>query len=572
MSQFIEMFGNPVTNTKGWKTAKIKDVAPEMPSKEQLSGKIWLLNLDMIESNTGRIIEKVYEDVENALSVQSFDEGNVLFSKLRPYLNKVVIPDEPGMATTELVPLRPEPSKLHKVFLSHLLRGNQFVNYANDIAGGTKMPRMPLTELRNFDCILPPMDKQLEFVFIAEQVDKSKFGDFKSQFIEMFGNPLSLNQKNELKRLGECCILNPRRPNIALCDTDKVSFIPMPAVSEDGYLVDMTDEEYGKVKKGFTYFENNDVLFAKITPCMENGKGAIVHGLTNGIGMGSTEFHVLRPINGISSPYWLLALTRMPIFRERAAKNMSGTGGQKRVSASYLDHFMVGLPAIEEQRRFEAIYKQADKSKFGDFKSQFIEMFGTVENNTHNFPIMTIGEFANCFAGATPSTSHPEYWENGRIRWMSSGEVHKGHVEDTDFRITELGYKSASTRMVPIHSIVIAIAGQGKTRGTVAITEVDLCTNQSLCAIVPDERVNYLYLYHNLQGRYLELRGLSGDVNGRGGLNLKIIQKIPVILPPIEKQQQFASIAQQADKSKSVIQKALVYLNDIQSDELGKIA
>ena len=173
-SQFIEMFGNPVTNTKGWKTAKIKDVAPEMPSKEQLSGKIWLLNLDMIESNTGRIIEKVYEDVENALSVQSFDEGNVLFSKLRPYLNKVVIPDEPGMATTELVPLRPEPSKLHKVFLSHLLRGNQFVNYANDIAGGTKMPRMPLTELRNFDCILPPMDKQLEFVFIAEQVDKSK--------------------------------------------------------------------------------------------------------------------------------------------------------------------------------------------------------------------------------------------------------------------------------------------------------------------------------------------------------------------------------------------------------------
>ena len=363
MSQFIEMFGNPVTNTKGWKTAKIKDVAPEMPSKEQLSGKIWLLNLDMIESNTGRIIEKVYEDIENALSVQSFDEGNVLFSKLRPYLNTVVIPDEPGMATTELVPLRPEPSKLHKVFLSHLLRGNQFVNYANDIAGGTKMPRMPLTELRNFDCILPPMDKQLEFVFIAEQVDKSKFGDFKSQFIEMFGNPLSLNQKNELKRLGECCILNPRRPNIALCDTDKVSFIPLPAVSEDGYLVDMTDEEYGKVKKGFTYFENNDVLFAKITPCMENGKGAIVHGLTNGIGMGSTEFHVLRPINGISSPYWLLALTRMPIFRERAAKNMSGTGGQKRVSASYLDHFMVGLPAMEEQRRFEAIYRQADKSK-----------------------------------------------------------------------------------------------------------------------------------------------------------------------------------------------------------------
>ena len=141
------MFGNPVTNTKGWKTAKIKDVAPEMPSKEQLSGKIWLLNLDMIESNTGRIIEKVYEDVENALSVQSFDEGNVLFSKLRPYLNKVVIPDEPGMATTELVPLRPEPSKLHKVFLSHLLRFISSDGESAERIMRAVFPPMPETEM-----------------------------------------------------------------------------------------------------------------------------------------------------------------------------------------------------------------------------------------------------------------------------------------------------------------------------------------------------------------------------------------------------------------------------------------
>jgi len=138
----------------------------------------------------------------------------------------------------------------------------------------------------------------------------------------------------------------------------------MPSVSENGYLQDVVDEEYGKVKKGFTYFENNDVLFAKITPCMENGKGAIAEGLINNIGMGSTEFHVLRPIEGVSSPYWLLALTRLPIFRERASKNMTGTGGQKRVPANYLENFMVGHPSIEEQNRFENIYKQADKSKY----------------------------------------------------------------------------------------------------------------------------------------------------------------------------------------------------------------
>ena len=190
-----------------------------------------------------------------------------------------------------------------------------------------------------------------------------------SRFIEMFGNPLADEQKYDLKPLGECCEINPRRAALTLSDTDKVSFVPMQCVSEDGHLQDVSDEDYSKVKKGFTYFENNDVLFAKITPCMENGKGAIAKGLTNGVGMGSTEFHVLRPITDVSNPYWLLALTKMPIFRERASKNMTGTGGQKRVGASYLQDFKVGLPPIALQNQFEALYKQFDKSVFEIKKS-----------------------------------------------------------------------------------------------------------------------------------------------------------------------------------------------------------
>ena len=370
-----------------------------------------------------------------------------------------------------------------------------------------------------------------------------------SQFIEMFGNPLSQVQRYPLEKLGDCCVLNPRRPSISLSDTDMVSFVPMPCVSENGYLQDVADEEYGKVKKGFTYFENKDVLFAKITPCMENGKGAIAQELTNGIGMGSTEFHVLRPIEGKSNSYWLLALTRMPIFREQASKNMSGTGGQKRVGASFLDNFMVGLPPIEEQNRFERIYRQADKSGFVGVKSQFIEMFGSVDDNPKSYDIKKVGDFAECFAGATPSTKISSYWDNGNIPWMSSGEVHKARVQDTDAKITQQGYDGCSTKMVPIHSIVIALAGQGKTRGTVAINDIELCTNQSLCAIVPNEEVNYEYLFHNLRGRYKELRSMSGDVDGRGGLNLKHIQSIKVIVPPMSEQMKFVSIARQADKS-----------------------
>ena len=361
-SQFIEMFGDSSVVRLEDKIATQSGGTPNTKKlKYYEGGNIpWLSSSEVNQGyifSTEKFITQ--EGLDNS-SARWIPKDSVLIAMYGATAGRVglsTIPLTTNQAVCALLPC----SSFNPIFLYYAVC--QKTPWMISQCRGAAQPNISQGIIRSMELPIPPMAKQMQFVSIAKQADKSKFGDFKSQFIEMFGNPLSLNQKNELKRLGECCILNPRRPNIALCDTDKVSFIPMPAVSEDGYLVDMTDEEYGKVKKGFTYFENNDVLFAKITPCMENGKGAIVHGLTNGIGMGSTEFHVLRPINGISSPYWLLALTRMPIFRERAAKNMSGTGGQKRVSASYLDHFMVGLPAIEEQRRFEAIYRQADKSK-----------------------------------------------------------------------------------------------------------------------------------------------------------------------------------------------------------------
>ena len=373
MSQFIEMFGNVESYCK--LEDLVSDTFPgewgSEPASENAIKVIRTTNF----TNEGHLdlADVVTRDIEpKKVARKKLKQGDTILersggTKDNP-VGRVVFFDEIGdyLPNNFTQVLRPKES-VNPVYLFYALYNSYNINKAAMRAMAsqtTGIQNLSMSDFMAKSIVLPSRDEQNKFEQIYRQADKSKFGDFKSQFIEMFGNPLSLNQKNELKRLGECCILNPRRPNIALCDTDKVSFIPMSAISEEGYLADMTDEEYGKVKKGFTYFENNDVLFAKITPCMENGKGAIVHGLTNRIGMGSTEFHVLRPINGISSPYWLLALTRMPIFRERAAKNMSGTGGQKRVSASYLDHFMVGLPAIEEQRRFEAIYKQADKSKF----------------------------------------------------------------------------------------------------------------------------------------------------------------------------------------------------------------
>lgn len=354
-------------------TVKLGDVARESRLKWERS-KLDVPIVGLEHLIPGEIRFEAYDkNIDNTFS-KKFVKGQVLFGRRRSYQRKAAVAEFDGICSGDITVIETIGGKMVSELLPFIIQTPAFFDYANKGSADSLSPRVKWEHLADYEFELPSLKEQKVLADKLWAAYRLKEGYkklyvatdemVKSQFIEMFGNPLSSKQENELKKLGECCILNPRRPNIALCDTDKVSFVPMSAVSEDGYLIDMIDEEYGKVKKGFTYFENNDVLFAKITPCMENGKGAIAHGLTNGVGMGSTEFHVLRPIEGISSSYWLLALTRMPIFRERAAKNMSGTGGQKRVGASYLEHFMIGLPTIEEQRHFEAMYKQADKSKF----------------------------------------------------------------------------------------------------------------------------------------------------------------------------------------------------------------
>lgn len=192
----------------------------------------------------------------------------------------------------------------------------------------------------------------------------------KSRFVEMFG-ALGLDEKGwGLRKLGDCCVLNPSKTSDSRLSSNlEVSFVPMALVSEKGDMEISETRKYDDVKSGFTYFVENDVLFAKITPCMENGKGAVAKGLKNGIGFGSTEFHVLRPIEGISNPYWVYTLTAFESFRIDAASNMTGSAGQRRVPVSYLDSFMVSLPPIELQNEFEDFVKQTDKSKVAVRKS-----------------------------------------------------------------------------------------------------------------------------------------------------------------------------------------------------------
>ena len=239
---------------------------------------------------------------------------------------------------------------------------------------GATIPHIYFKDYKSEEFNLEPLEKQhiivdilekIESVIEARQKELKRLDDLiKSRFVEMFGMPGTDTFGWGLVTLGSVCSINPKKnQDSRLVSGTKISFVPMPAVTERGAINTNIIKEYDEVKTGFTYFAENDVLFAKITPCMENGKGAVAKGLHNGIGFGSTEFHVLRPISGKTDPHWIYTLTAFSKFRVDAASNMTGSAGQRRVPASFLANYRVSLPPLPLQEQFADFVKQVDKSK-----------------------------------------------------------------------------------------------------------------------------------------------------------------------------------------------------------------
>lgn len=181
-----------------------------------------------------------------------------------------------------------------------------------------------------------------------------------------------------------------------------------------------------------------------------------------------------------------------------------------------------------------------------------------------DWDVRKIGDFTDITAGGTPSTSHPEYW-NGEILWMSSGELNNRRIHNVIGRITELGYNNSSTHMIPKNCVLIGLAGQGKTRGTVAVNYVELCTNQSIAAIFPSKEHNSEYLYQNLRSRYAELRELSSGDGGRGGLNLTIIKNFPCAFPKLQEQNRIAEALSDVDGMISSLEKLIAKYKSIKT-------
>lgn len=365
-------------------------------------------------------------------------------------------------------------------------------------------------------------------------------------------------------RLIDVCDINPKAEGID--DNTEVSFVAMPDVSEDGKINAGIIRSYYEVKKGFTCFREGDVLFAKITPCMENGKGALAVGLKNGIGCGSTEFHVLRPNPQILQGKWLYYLTAWSIFRKNAERHMTGSAGQKRVPKSFLEYYELSVPKEIEQlnqinvldriRTIIDLRKREIQRLDELIKARFVEMFGDPVINTLGWKqVMLRNITSKIGSGATPRGGKESYQTEG-VTLIRSMNVHDGlFVYKELAHITDGQAAQLDNVTVEENDVFINITGASVARSCVVPMDVLPARVNQHVAIIRCKHEELNPIFANNMFICDRFKRLLLDIGESGGATRQAITKqqlesLSVIVPPIALQMQFADFVKQVDKSK----------------------
>jgi type I restriction enzyme S subunit len=392
-------------------------------------------------------------------------------------------------------------------------------------------------------------------------------------------------------------------------DRQPVGFIPMAAVdAASGSVSEVEERPLREVRgKSFRTFQEGDILFAKITPSMENGKAAIVPALPSNLGFGSTEFHVLRPARGID-PRYLWRLIRAPRFRAEAKQHMTGSVGQLRVPTGYLRGVTVPLPPAAEQRRIaecleglgqrrsaagdrlktaranlehlrRAVLAAACSGRLSEdwrgahsdasAEPLLVELLearqdsggrrkakphspglasaSQIEQLPSSWRLVRLGSLFEVTTGATPLRKNPAYYENGTIPWVTSGAVNAGTITAPTELITPLALEETNVKLFPEGTLLVAMYGEGQTRGRVAELGIEAGTNQAVAAILFSGTQAPLRPFVRLffEDSYQRVRAKSaGGV--QPNLNLGMLQDTMLPLPPPEEQAELVKRAQKA--------------------------
>lgn len=334
----------------------------------------------------------------------------------------------------------------------------------------------------------------------------------------------------------------------------------MSAVDERcGRVRDQVLRPYGEVMKGYCTFEDGDILFAKVSPCMQNGKHALVSGQPDGIGFGSTEFHVVRPGPAVCGR-WLLHFLRQQAVLEAAAELFTGSVGLQRVPDSFLRNLPIELPPLHEQELIaaaldkqlpiglsaaETINDAAQLAVDLDaafFRSAFGQepplMAGTpVERSADNWqPLLSL---ARLESGHTPSRRHPEWW-GGDVPWLALPDIRKLHglvAHDTAEHTNDLGLANSSARLLPVGTVCLC---RDASIGFVTMLGRPMATSQHFCNWVCNpEKLDAEFLMYAFMASFDYLRELgSGSVLKT--IYMPAIESFHLCAPPLEEQRRIA--------------------------------
>lgn len=354
------------------------------------------------------------------------------------------------------------------------------------------------------------------------------------------------------KPISEVVDVNPRIPTTLASDLNReVDFVSMAQLSEQGYVTPTGIRQLGDVLKGYTYFENGDVIIAKITPCMENGKAAFVENLPHQIGFGSTEFHVLRPRDSVDGRY-LFYMVWNSEFRNQAEGNMTGSAGQKRVPKAFFDRFEIPLPPFSEQKRIADILDKADAIRRK--RQQALNEIETLSLSSyrHQFghPIaardsLPLGECVTMLSGGTPSKSNDAYW-NGDFPWVSPKDMKVDYISSAEDHVTDLAFQETNLKKLPAEAILIVVRGMILAHTIpVALTDVPVAINQDMKALIANDGYDPHFLCWSLKAAHNYILGkVATAAHGTKRLEVEHLASFPIPRVTLSEQRHFARIVQ----------------------------
>ena len=357
--------------------------------------------------------------------------------------------------------------------------------------------------------------------------------------------------------LGEICTVNPRAPRGAYPEDTVVSFVPMAAVDEEeGAIAHPEDRPIRSVSKGYTAFEEGDVLFAKITPCMENGKAALARDLTNGIGRGSTEFHILRPGERVLGEY-IYYLVRQPKFRDEAKRTFAGTAGQQRVPKQFLENTLVPLPPLDEQRRIVGILNRAAKierlraqaaDRLREFiPALFVRMFGDPVENPMGWTVEPLGSLIE--RGPQNGLYRPKSQYGSGTPILRIDSFREGNVTDPSVwqRVRLDGPTVNKFALVEGDIVINRVNSRpflGKSAIIPRISEIAVFESNMMRLNVHAGRILPGFLISMLQIDSVrsELCVSAKDAINQSSINQTDVSRLSTIVPPLDLQRRYIQI------------------------------